>query len=111
AIVGGSSAADQPGHRSALDAPRFGEKTFARSDHHDAFGDGGNRRWHVGRHRHRPMPSSVAHRPARAATARKIRWIKGCEEARPHSPIEYRITYCRGANGDLRGIPAPNRNW
>src|SRR5262249_50841567 len=27
---------------------------------------------------------------------RKIRWIKGCEEARPHSPIEYRITYCGG---------------
>src|SRR5262249_45419263 len=63
------------------------------------------------RHRHRPMPSSVAHRPTRAATARKIRWIKGCEEARPHSPIEYRITYCRGTHGDLRGIPAANRNW
>ena len=43
--------------------------------------------------------------------ARKIRWIKGCEEARPHSPIEYRITYCRGAHGDLRGILAANRNW
>src|SRR5262249_39336516 len=32
----------------AIDAPRFGEKTFARSDHDDAFGDGGNRGWHVG---------------------------------------------------------------
>src|SRR5262249_26116743 len=40
--------ADQPGHRSAFDAPRHGEKTPAPSDHVDAFGDGGNRRWPAG---------------------------------------------------------------
>ena len=48
AIDGGSSAADQRGHRSAFDAPRYGEKTSARSDHGGAFGDGGNRRWPAG---------------------------------------------------------------
>jgi hypothetical protein len=48
ATDGGSSTADQRGHRSAFDAPRYGEKTPAPSDHGDAFGDGGNRRWPAG---------------------------------------------------------------
>jgi hypothetical protein len=46
AIDGGGSAADQRSHRSAFDAPRYGKKTSARSDHGVAFGDGGNQRWY-----------------------------------------------------------------
>jgi len=46
AIDGCGSAADQRGHRSALDASRYGEKTSTHSDHDGAFGGGGNRRWH-----------------------------------------------------------------
>ena len=47
-LMAGRSTADQRGHRSAFDAPRYGEKTPAPSDHGDAFGDGGNRRWPAG---------------------------------------------------------------
>ena len=39
AIDVGGSAADQRGHRSTFDAPRYGEKTSAHSDHGDAFGE------------------------------------------------------------------------
>ncbi len=44
-LMASRSAADQRSHRSAFDAPRYGEKTFARSDHGGPFRDGGNRRW------------------------------------------------------------------
>jgi hypothetical protein len=46
AIDGGSSAADQRDHRSTFDAPGYGEKASAHSDHDDALGHGGNRRWY-----------------------------------------------------------------